>query len=317
MTDTTLTTPVPDEHQDLEPEQQEALANCVDDWFTVERARDYVQSVVAKSGTSFGPGMAILSRPQREAMYGIYAFCRDVDDTADDADKPCEERLEQLALWRAEIDALYGDDPNWLTSLALMEPVYRFGLPKDEFIAMIDGMAMDAAETMRAPSREELALYTRRVAGSVGVLSMHVFGASDDHAIRFATTLGDAFQLTNILRDIAEDGARGRLYLPRELLVKHAIPVPDTADAVMATIQHPNLGKVCAELSDQAAAYYETCHTMVREIDTASLRSIRVMWRIYEQYLTDMRSLGWAKPLETIRYSKAKKLWLAAMGLLR
>ena len=314
MTDTTT---VPEEHQDLEPEQQQALASCVDDWFTVERAREHVQSVVAKSGTSFGPGMAILSKPQREAMYGIYAFCRDVDDTADDADKPCEERLNQLNLWRDEIEALYRDDPSWLTSLALMEPVYRFALPKEEFIAMIDGMAMDGAETMRAPSRAELALYTRRVAGSVGVLSMHVFGASDDHAISFATKLGDAFQLTNILRDIAEDGARGRLYLPRELLEANDIPIPAKAEDVPTTITHPNLGKVCAALSDEAAALYAECAVMVRQIDTSSIRSIRVMWRIYEQYLTDMHARGWDKPLETIRYSKAKKLWLAATGFIR
>lgn len=314
MTDSTA---MPRAHQDLEPEQQAALDRCVDDWFTVDRARAHVRAVVAKSGTSFGPGMAILSKPQREAMYGIYAFCRDVDDTADDAGKPCEERLRQLDLWRAEIEALYQNDPRWLTSLALMEPVYRFSLPKEEFIAMIDGMAMDGAETMRAPSRAELALYTRRVAGSVGVLTMYVFGASDDHAIRFATKLGDAFQLTNILRDIAEDGARGRLYLPRELLEAHSIPIPASAAEVLNTINHPNLGAVCAALSDEAAALYAECAVMVRKIDTASIRSIRVMWRIYEQYLTDMRARGWAKPLETIRYSKAKKLWLAATGLLR
>jgi len=204
----------------MDDQQQESVTNCVDDWFTQKRALDYVHSVVAKSGTSFGPGMAILSKPQRQAMYAIYAFCRDVDDTADDVTISQGDRLEKLQLWRDEIDALYEGTPNWLTSLALLEPIYTFNLPKAEFLAMIDGMAMDAAETMRAPSRDDLALYTRRVAGSVGILSMRVFGPDDAIADKFALKLGDAFQLTNILRDVAEDGTRGGIYLPREAMEK-------------------------------------------------------------------------------------------------
>lgn len=310
MTTTDMTT-----EPGLDEEQQEAIENCVDDWFTQDRARDYVREVVAKSGTSFGPGMAIMSRPQREAMYAIYAFCRDVDDTADDVTIGEDVRLDKLQLWRDEIDALYNDDPNWLTSLALLEPVYAFNLPKEEFLAMIDGMAMDAAETMRAPSREELALYTRRVAGSVGILSMRVFGPNDAIADKFALTLGDAFQLTNILRDVAEDGARGRVYLPREYMEQFGVPVPVTPEDVPATLHHPALGQVCAALADEAAALYRECDELAVQLDSRAIRPARVMWRVYAAYLQEMQARGWANPLATIRFSKFKKLRLAASGL--
>ncbi|MEM6903601.1 MAG: squalene/phytoene synthase family protein, partial [Pseudomonadota bacterium] len=127
----------------LSDDAEQAIANCTDDWFCQERALEHVRAVVAQSGTSFGPGMAILSGGQRDAMHAIYAFCREVDDIADDFDATGEDRQQRLMLWREEIDGLYEDGPNWLTTLALLEPIYSFELPKAEFIGMIDGMVMD------------------------------------------------------------------------------------------------------------------------------------------------------------------------------
>ena len=180
-------------------------------------SQEHVRAVVADSGTSFYWGMRLLPAAKREAMFAIYAFCREVDDIADSEASPASKQAE-LALWRAEVEALYAGRPSRPTSLALAAPIERFELPRAEFDAMIDGMEMDASEAMRAPPMAKLERYCRCVAGAVGVLSVRVFGARSPDRDAGAVALGDALQLTNILRDLVEDAGFGRLYLPRELL---------------------------------------------------------------------------------------------------
>ena len=168
------------------------------------------------SRSSFYRGMRILPRAQREAMFEIYSFCRAVDDIADDPG-PRERRREQLAQWRADIDAVYrGAPPAELAGLA--QAVRTFDLQREDFIAIIDGMEMDVVADIRAPDRPTLDLYCDRVACAVGRLSVRVFGMEHDAGIALAHHLGRALQLTNILRDLDEDASLGRLYLPRELL---------------------------------------------------------------------------------------------------
>ena len=188
----------------------------------VDAARAHVQAVVAASGSSFYWSMRLLPRAKRDAMYAIYAFCREVDDIADGAASPAA-KLAELDGWRVEIAALFAGRPSRPTTRALALPVSRFALPRAEFDAMIDGMEMDAGERMRAPSLAELERYCRCVAGAVGLLSVHVFGTRGPQLEQGALALGEALQLTNILRDLAEDAGRGRLYLPRELLDRHGI----------------------------------------------------------------------------------------------
>ena len=192
-------------------------------------AQAHVRAVVIGSGTSFYWGMRLLPAAKRNAMYAIYAFCREVDDVAD-GDAPVAAKLDQLAGWRREIDALFEGRPSRPTTLALLDPVARFDLPASEFHAMIDGMEMDAKDSMRAPPMSELIRYCRCVAGAVGLLSIRVFGAHGEEVRRGALALGEALQLTNILRDLSEDATRGRLYLPRELLQQHRIAGSDPVD---------------------------------------------------------------------------------------
>ena len=184
-----------------------------------------MRAVVIGSGTSFYWGMRLLPAAKRNAMYAIYAFCREVDDIAD-GDAPVAAKLDELAGWRREIDALFEGCPSRPTTLALLDPVARFDLPRSEFHTMIDGMEMDAKDSMRAPPMSELTRYCRCVAGAVGLLSIRVFGAHGDEVRRGALALGEAMQLTNILRDLSEDATRGRLYLPRELLEQQGSPGP-------------------------------------------------------------------------------------------
>ena len=173
------------------------------------------------AGSSFYFAMRILPRARRDGMFEIYSFCRRIDDIADLA-APRRERLAGLARWRAEIDALYaGAAPPEHQPLA--RAIAEFGLRKEDFIAVIEGMEMDAAEDIRAPDLARLDLYCDRVASAVGRLSVRIFGVGEPDGQLLAHHLGRALQLTNILRDLDEDASIGRLYLPRELLQEAGI----------------------------------------------------------------------------------------------
>ncbi|MCB2113082.1 MAG: presqualene diphosphate synthase HpnD [Parvularculaceae bacterium] len=271
-------------------------------------ARRHTQETVRRSGTSFSAGMAILPKKRREAMYAIYAFCREVDDIADDDGLTRDERLRALADWRAEIDRVYEGRPEFATGLALLEPVRAFALPKSEFLMMIEGMEMDANGPIVAPPLERLNAYTRRVAGAVGCLSMPVFGAPDCAAsARFALSLGDALQLTNILRDVAEDAAIGRLYLPAELLEKYG--APKTPSAICGAA---GLGDVARDLGAKARGKFNEARAALGELDWRTVRPALLMMGVYEAYLGKMEKRGWARAGEPVRVSKFEKLAIAA-----
>ena len=274
---------------------------------SLEEARAHAEATVKRSGTSFAAGMRILSKPRREAMHAIYAFCREVDDIADD-EGPVAEKRRGLAAWREEIDRLYEGAPQTPTGVALLGPVREFNLSKEEFLLMIEGMEMDAEGPVVAPSMERLLAYTRRVAGAVGMLSMPVFGAPRTKtAERFALSLGDALQLTNILRDVAEDAAIGRLYLPRELLEKDNVPL-NPAQAVGA----PGLAFVARELGDMAQEKFADARAALAELDWRVLRPALLMMGVYEAYLKRMTARGWEHVGEPLSISKLDKALISA-----
>ena len=155
------------------------------------------------SGSSFYNAMRILPRAQREAMFEIYSFCRQVDDIADSSG-PRGERREQLERWRADVDGLYANKSSPRTQ-GLAVAVREFGLRREDFHAVIDGMEMDVLGDIRAPDEATLDLYCNRVASAVGRLSVRVFGMEEKDGVALAHHLGRALQLTNILRDLDED----------------------------------------------------------------------------------------------------------------
>ena len=250
--------------------------------------------------------MRILPRRRREAMFAIYAYCREVDDIAD-GPGPADERLRRLGQWRAEIDALYAGRPSRPVTRALAPAVAAFGLPRAEFLAIIDGMEMDVADTMRAPAAADLDTYCRRVAGAVGLLSIRVFGAAEPEAGTLALVLGRALQLTNILRDLVEDAALGRLYLPRELLQTHGI---ETRDPEVALV-HPGLPAVCAEIAEEARAGFAETRRLLSHCDKHPLRPSIAMMEVYERILAILEKRGWRQPSHSVRVSSAAKLWIA------
>jgi len=250
------------------------------------------------SGSSFYTAMRIMPRAQREAMFEIYSFCRKVDDIADDGG-PRDERLDQLRLWRSDIDALYnGSAVSRAKSLAA--PVKTFKLRREDFRAVIDGMEMDVVADIRAPDWAKLDAYCDRVASAVGRLSVRVFGMEEKAGVALAYHLGRALQLTNILRDIDEDAAIGRLYLPREALQAANILTNDPK-AVMA---HPRLGEACEQVVERARTHFAEADRIMNKCARKTVRAPRIMRVAYGAILKALVKRGWAAPRAPVKVSK-------------
>jgi len=268
---------------------------------TMEAAADANYGTTA-SGSSFYAAMRILPRAQREAMFQIYSFCRHVDDIAD-SDGPRPERLAALQQWRDDIDALYqGRPPARLQGYA--ESIRRFGLRREDFLAIVDGMEMDVPQDIRAPDLATLDLYCDRVASAVGRLSVRVFGLPEADGILLAHHLGRALQLTNILRDIDEDATLGRLYLPREGLLHAGI----TGDDPQKVAADRALPRVCAPLADRARQHFEQADEVMDRNPRRAVRAPRIMSRYYHGILELLVERGFAAPREPVRVSKLARL---------
>lgn len=284
------------------------------DAFSATDPAAHAAAVVARSGTSFALGMRILPRPRREAMYAIYAFCREVDDAADEPN-PDAVKLALLANWRHEVEAVYAGRPQHPVGRALAPAVARYDLPKAELLAVIDGMEMDVRDGILAPDLPTLQLYCRRVAGAVGILSLNAFGAAGEPARRFAVALGEALQLTNILRDVAEDAGRGRLYLPADLLRRHGIE-PDRG--IQAVLASPGLDAACRELAALAGARFAEADRHLAESDRRALRPALLMMGVYDDLLSRLLARGWRGDEPPLKASKWARLGAALWrGLLR
>src|SRR6201999_433497 len=269
---------------------------------SVEAATANASDGSSASGSSFSAAMRILPRAQREAMFQIYSFCRQVDDIAD-SDGPRPERLAALQQWRNDIDALYqGRPPARLRDY--VASVRGFGLKREDFLAIVDGMEMDVPQDIRAPDLATLDLYCDRVASAVGRLSVRVFGLGEDDGILLAHHLGRALQLTNILRDIDEDAAIGRLYLPLELLLHAGI----TSSDPLKVIAEPNLPKVCAPLVERARGHFEQADAIMKRNSRRVVRAPRIMSKYYRAILDLLIARGFAAPRAAVRLNKAAKL---------
>ena len=256
-------------------------------------------------GSSFYLAMRILSREKRGAMFEVYSFCREVDDIADN-DMPRPQRLALLSVWRKNIDALYsGSVPTGLERLA--EAIARFGLHKDDFLAVIDGVEMDARADIQGPSLNELELYCDRVACAVGRLCVRIFGMNDADGKALAHHLGRALQLTNILRDIDEDAAVGRLYLPREALKLANIETTDPK----VVVSDPHIGSACSFLVERAREHFTKASEIMSACSRQVVRAPKIMGAVYRQMLEDMVSRGWAPPRNRVQVNKSYLLWVA------
>jgi squalene synthase HpnD len=256
------------------------------------------------SGSSFYTAMRILPAAERDAMFEIYRFCRAVDDIAD-SNAPRPVRTAQLGEWRDEINDLYQGKIGAKVD-GLAGPVRHFGLRREDFLTVIDGMEMDAREDIRAPSFATLDLYCDRVASAVGRLSVRVFGTSDDDGILLSHHLGRALQLTNILRDLDEDAEIGRLYLPREALDQAGITSSDPVTA----LRSPNLAQACVPLIERARTHFVEADRIMRRCPRRTVKAPRIMGEVYRSILEKMIARGWSAPRERVSVPRARLLWI-------
>lgn len=268
---------------------------------------------MSRRKSSFFLAMRLLGRRRRRAMFALYGFCRIVDDIADEGSETAAQRLERLEEWRRCLDGLY--DGEALSSVMgasvadLASAVAAFDLPKADLLAVLDGMTMDAQGLMRRPSADCLDLYCDRVAAAVGRLTLRIFGLEGPDMDELASALGSALQRTNILRDLAEDAARGRLYLPDDLLSAEGI----TGDDPLGVLDDPALPRICAAMAARARRDYGRANAIMAARRCRILRSAGLMAAVYVRQLNRLESAGWRS---TARIGRMMKLILAIRWVL-
>jgi phytoene synthase len=251
--------------------------------------------------------MRSLAPERRRAIHAVYAFCRSVDDIADGA-APASEKQAFLNEWRRELDRLHGT-PETPIGRELARASGRFGLPLEEFHALLDGMATDSFDRVRLADDDELRMYSRRVAGSVGVLSIRIFGLPEAEA--FALGLGRTLQLVNILRDVDEDAARERVYVPLSRLAQLGL---DDAPA-LALVADARFTRVCESLAEEARAGFAAADAFLPNLDRRALKPAILMMENYRRVLDRLQVRGWGRRKGKLRLGPGDRLHLITRAM--
>ena len=259
----------------------------------------------AKS-SSFYLAMRLMPAEERDAMFAIYAFCRKVDDIADDGVGTRSQRHEKLEQWRADLRGLYAGTA--APQVRFLAPaIAEYGLRLEDFLAVLDGMDMDVAEDIVAPDLATLDLYCDRVASAVGRLSIKVFGMEEGPGFELAHHLGRALQLTNILRDIDEDAAIGRLYMPREYLQE--MDCCRSLD-VTTIVNKPEIDAVCRKVAQLAHHHYDEAQRILSARPKGRIKTPRLMGAVYSEILSASEAQGFAAPRHRVSLPKSRLLSL-------
>jgi phytoene synthase len=276
----------------LSPELQSAYAHC--------------RSVALRSRSSFAAAFWMFPREQRHAVHAIYAFCRLADDIADDPAVRGDRAL-LLSRWRGELAAAFDGAPSHPVGVALGHAVRRFALPREIFEELLLGIETDL-ERRPLERFDDVERYCRRVASTVGILMVRLLGFSSPRATAYAEAMGVAVQLTNILRDVGEDAAAGRVYLAREDLRRFGVredqlgevPTPDELRLLLACY------------AERARIFYERAARLRPEADRARLRPADAMGRIYRALLDELQRRRFPHAAPALRLSNARRLAIAA-----
>ena len=263
--------------------------------------------VTRKSRSNLYYAFLTLPRPQREALYAVYAFCRTVDDIAD-LGGDAEAQRRDLALWRQEVARCYepGAVPTLPIARQLAEAVRGYGLPRAALEAIIEGCEMDLRRTTYETA-EDLYPYCYRVASAVGLCCIEIFGYTDPRAREYAVHLGMALQLTNILRDVGADAQAGRVYLPQEDLRKFGVTVED----LVAGRHTEAFTRLMGHEADRAREFYRRAHEAFPGADARSLVPAQIMGRIYYALLREIEARGFRVFGERVSVPTARKVAIA------
>lgn len=236
---------------------------------------------MSRRSSSFYWAMRLLPADRRKAMFALYDYAQALDHIADDEDGGDNDtRRARLAVWRGALAAWRQSGLALQPELAALAPHIRaHDLPVEELDRLIDGMESDVNRPLTAPEPDELDEYCRQVAGTIGILTIHILGRPDARA--FALSLARALQMTNILRDVAEDAGRGRLYLPRDCLERAGI----LTHGPQAVLSHPALGRACQDLANQTRAAFAQADEALRQCGRRRLWPALAMMAIYRAQL--------------------------------
>lgn len=274
--------------------------------------QQYCQQKTAQSGSSFYYSFMFLSKQRREAITALYAFCREVDDIADEC---TDFNIAQTKLnwWRTEIESLYQDKPQHPVSKALLKPIKTYHLDAEHFIEIIDGMEMDL-NFNRYEDFKQLQLYCYRVASVVGLLSAQIFGFNNRKTLKFAHDLGMAFQLTNIIRDVGEDARRNRIYLPLDELSKFKV----TEDDILHNRESDAVKQLLDYQIERAESYYDRALNELPSEDKKNQRVGLMMAAIYRTLLREIKADGAQKVLNSrTSLGALRKIYLAVQVWLK
>jgi phytoene synthase len=266
---------------------------------------EYCQQKAAASGSSFYYSFLFLPTEQRKAIIALYAFCREVDDIVDECSDKNIARV-KLQWWRDTMKNTFDGKPEHPIQHALLAVIKRYQLPLEYFLEIIDGMEMDL-DHQHYPTFKELSLYCYRAASVVGLMAAEIFGYQDRSTQKYAYNLGMAFQLTNILRDVQEDAARGRIYIPLDELQRFNVNIDDIVQNKNSTAMQ-ELFKFQANRAQQ---YYDEAFSSLAEQDRYAQRSGLIMAAIYRRLLTAIADRNYNVFAGRISLNPLHKLWLA------
>jgi phytoene synthase len=265
----------------------------------------YTQEKAAASGSSFYYSFVFLPPEKRRAITALYAFCREVDDIADDVQDVGVART-KLAWWRTEVANLFAGHPNHPVTKALAPFVQPHGIDAARMNEIIDGMEMDLAYH-RYPDFASLKVYCHRVAGVVGQLSASIFGYSNASTLEYAENLGIAFQLTNIIRDVGEDARRDRVYLPQDELARFGL----TADDILARRGGEPFARLMDFQAQRAQSYYDAAFAKLAAEDRRNQRAGLIMAAIYRTLLDEIQRDGFQVLEQRVTLTPLRKFWIA------
>lgn len=266
---------------------------------------EYCQRKAAGSGSSFYYSFLFLPQERRRAITALYAFCREVDDVVDEAVDP-QLAGTKLAWWRQEVERLFLGNPQHPVTRALQPALARYGIGAQRLHEIIDGMEMDLRQT-RYLDFAALERYCYHVAGAVGLLAAGIFGYADARTLEYAKSLGTAFQLTNIIRDVGEDARKNRIYLPAEDLQRFNVTAADLLHARYSA----GFAPLMAFQAARARAYYDKAMAALPPVDRRAQRPGLIMAAIYSALLAEIERDGFQVLTQRTSLTPLRKLWIA------
>jgi len=276
----------------------------------IDDAYRYCRAIAHKHGANFSVGFRFLPRRKRRAVYAAYAYCRWADDIADEG--TAERAFEDLAAWQAELERCYDGRPTQPITIALADALQFFAIPKSAFVALIDGCRQDMFKT-RYETFDELLQYCELVASSISDISLAIYGYRTDAAIGHGRNLATALQLTNVTRDIGDDLARDRVYIPQEELRRFGVSERDLFDRV----ESDAMRRLIELQIDRAESYFHLAEPLLSELSFDARFPTVLMGGVYATVLARLRLAPLTVLRKRLSLSGVEKMMVVARRAVR